>query len=156
MPGIPPDLYSELRRSLLECGPVENHLQLEAMFVDDRLSPWRYSVPQSDSVTARVDVLVNFLYTRQREDTGINALVLFLQVLSERLDQADAHHHRLKNLADMLEAALDDRISGNRQADSPSNRSAKISDVSSNVGFRLTAPKRRSSLRDFRRWLLGE
>lgn len=106
MAGIPAQLFNRIRQALLDCGPFDTDRQLRAVFADSRLSPWRHNLPQADSLTGRVDALIDFLHTKQRGDTRANALVLFLQVLSERLDPGDACHHRLKELAAELAAAL--------------------------------------------------
>lgn len=126
--GIPSNLFSRLRQVLLDCGPFDNNRQLGVMFADDRLSPWRYSLPQADSVTDRVDNVIAFLCPKQRSDTQANALVLLLQVLSERIDPGDACHQQLKNLAVELEAALGNHQSSPTLIDSPATRALVFGD----------------------------
>jgi endonuclease G len=106
MNSIPSTLYSELREALLDCGPFRDDNQLRAVFAHAKLSPWRHSVPQVSNLADRVDTTIAFLVGQHRSDTKENALVIFLRVLSERLDPADACHPRLLRLAAELEPAL--------------------------------------------------
>jgi CheY-like chemotaxis protein len=100
--GIPSNLYRQLRTVLLNCGPFATASELNAIFVEKRLVPWRNRLPEANSPTARVEGVIDFLHD-QYSNTGENALVLFLRVLSERLDSEDTCHHSLVNLADELE-----------------------------------------------------
>jgi CheY-like chemotaxis protein len=86
----------------LNCGPFATASELNAIFVEKRLVPWRNRLPEANSPTARVEGVIDFLHD-QYSNTGENALVLFLRVLSERLDSEDTCHHSLVNLADELE-----------------------------------------------------
>ena len=104
--GIPPTMYSQLRKALLDCGPFGNDSQLRSVFAHAKLRPWRHSVPQAANPADRVDAVIAFLVEKQRADTKENALVLLLRVLSERLDPADECHPRLTRLASELELAL--------------------------------------------------
>lgn len=106
MLGIPIAIYSRLREALLDCGPFEDDRQLKAVFAHPKLRPWRHSVPQASDPSARVDAAIAFLAEKRRADTGENALVLLLRVLSERIDPADECHPRLVRLAGELEHAL--------------------------------------------------
>ena len=103
MSGIPPDIYPRLRRALLDCGPFGDDGQLRAVFAHEKLGPWRHSVPQASNRADRVDATIAFLVEKRRADTQENALVLLMQVLSERLDPAHACHPRLTALAEELE-----------------------------------------------------
>ncbi|NJM23313.1 MAG: hypothetical protein HC907_34060 [Richelia sp. SM1_7_0] len=106
MPGIPSQLHKRLRNVLLECEQFESDRQLRTIFTNDSLRPWRYSLPQADSLNSRVDSLIAFLLGNHRSDSKENALVLFLQRLSELIDEADERHHQLKDLAAELEDVL--------------------------------------------------
>ncbi len=112
MAGIPSDLFRKLRQALLECGPFESDGSLTAVFAAPELRPWRYSVRQATSRADRVDALMAFLVNKSRADTGCNALVLLLRVLSSRLDPVDRCHGRLERLAGELERALGDHPLG--------------------------------------------
>jgi len=100
--GIPPDLYRRLQQTLARSEALATDRTLRALFVDNRLSPWRNQLPQADSVKSRVQLVVDFLYTRERKETGDNALVLLLQALRDRSDPADAIHGTLEELAEEL------------------------------------------------------
>lgn len=106
MAGIPSPLNQKVRTILLNCAPFDDNRQLRAIFADQRLSPWRNRLPEATSFAGRIDALIAFLHDKQRSDTGENGLVLLLQVLSERIDPADACHQQLATLAHELAAAL--------------------------------------------------
>ena len=103
--AIPPKLYKQLRAALLDCGPFATAAELNTIFVEKRLSPWRNRLPETNSQTGRVESIIDFLY-HQYNAVGRNALVLLLHVLSERLDSGDACYHRLAHLADELECEV--------------------------------------------------
>ena len=96
--SIPSNLHNSLRTTLLECGSFNTVNELRAIFVDERLSPWRNRLPEADNITVRVERTIEFLHN-QYNNVGENALVLLLDVLSERLDPTDDCHPRLANLA---------------------------------------------------------
>jgi hypothetical protein len=106
MTGIPSAKYNPLKQALLDCGPFESDGALRAIFVDNRLKPWRDSLPQASNPAARAEAIMAFLSDKRRADTKENALVLLLHVLSERLDAADECHVRLVGLAAELEETL--------------------------------------------------
>jgi len=99
--GLSGDLYSRLRQTLLDCGPFESDLKLSAVFAHPSLKPWQPRLRQADSVEDRVDGLIDLLLNERNRD-GESALILFLWVLSERIDPVIECHHRLSNLADDL------------------------------------------------------
>jgi len=105
MSGISSGLYRQLRTTLLSCGPFDSNDQLKAVFVDARISLWRHAIPQTGSAAGRADAIIGYLtdqYNTQQE----NALVLFLRVLSERMDPGDICHHDLAQAADRLEQEI--------------------------------------------------
>ncbi|NJN13062.1 MAG: hypothetical protein HC836_42070 [Richelia sp. RM2_1_2] len=106
MAGIPPQLFNKLRQALLVCEQFESDRKLRAIFTYEPLRPWRFSLPQADSLTSRVDNLIGFLVDKHRSDTRENALVLFLRLLSELIDEADERHQELADLASELEKAI--------------------------------------------------
>ncbi len=109
MSGIPSDIHIRLRETLLNCGPFTSHNKLKAIFVEARIRPWRDRLPEADNAADRVETVIEFLY-KQSSKTGENALVLFLRILSERLDPGDACHHRLLSLAGTLEQKIAKRL----------------------------------------------
>lgn len=83
----------------MECGPFGSDRALRAVFADPRLQPWRDSAPGGRSVEARVDATIDYLRGKY-DEAGRNALILFLQVLSERA--ADQCGPRLAELAEQV------------------------------------------------------
>ncbi|WP_217481660.1 hypothetical protein [Nostoc sp. TCL240-02] len=106
MAGIPPQLLNRLRQALLECEQFESDRDLRAIFTYEPLRPWHSSLPQAQSRTSRVDNLIAFLVNKHRSDTKENALVLFVRLLSELLDEVDERHQQLADLALELERAI--------------------------------------------------
>lgn len=106
MAGIPPQLLNRLRQALLECEQFESDRDLRTIFTYEPLRPWDSSLPQAQSRTSRVDNLIAFLGDKHRSDTKENALVLFVRLLSEQIDEADERHQRLTDLALELERAI--------------------------------------------------
>jgi hypothetical protein len=94
-------VHGQLRQVLLDCAPLGER-ELQSLFVDDRLSPWRNHLPAADTTQARVENLIAFLHNKHNV-LGENGLVLFLQVIAERLDKADACRGRLLDIAQQLE-----------------------------------------------------
>ncbi len=95
--GIPPHLYHPLHSGLLECGFFTTDPELNAIFVDERISLWRNHLPESNNQTSRVKRVIQFLYSQFNQQNQ-NALVLFLSVLSELIDPVDDCYQRLINL----------------------------------------------------------
>lgn len=106
MAGIPPQLLNQLRQTLLKCEQFESDSKLRAIFACEALSPWRFSLPQADSLTSRVDSLIGFLVDKHRSDTKENALVIFVRLSSELIDTADERHQQLAGLALELERTI--------------------------------------------------
>ncbi|MBN2394513.1 MAG: hypothetical protein JXR84_27520 [Anaerolineae bacterium] len=97
-------LYNQLRGVLSSCGPFSTDRELQAVFVDSRIGPWRENVPQASSRMERVEALVNFLCDKH-DARGENALILFLSVLKDRAHSGDACHQHLANLVDDLRSS---------------------------------------------------
>lgn len=104
--AITPDTYSRLRSTLLDCWQLDGTRQLSSLFADPRLRPWRHTVPETGTVAASVDAIINLLQERQRADDDRNALALFLEVLADRIDPGDACHGQLLDMARQLEEEL--------------------------------------------------
>lgn len=105
MAGISPALLTDLRATFLSCGPFRHPDQLRALFIDARLNPWRTQVPEADSEAGRLNAVIDALIERKNRH-GENALVLFIQVLSESLNEEDNCHQQLKILATRLDKEL--------------------------------------------------
>jgi hypothetical protein len=99
MAGLPALLLKELRQILLECGPFQSDRALAAVFAaDDRLAPWRYSLPEAYGRSDRVSQFIAAFLSRQNRE-GQNVLVLFLQALYDQAIEEDACHQRLNDVA---------------------------------------------------------
>ena len=107
MAGIPPQLLNRLRNVLLECEQFATDDTLRAVVSPYApLRPWRFNLPQANSIPNRVDGVIGYLVDKHRSDTKENALVLFVQLLSEQIDEADERHQQLADLASELEKAI--------------------------------------------------
>jgi len=100
-PPLTPELLSEVRGVLGQCGPFGSDAALRAVFIDARLRPWRDDVPEARSRTDRIDAVVDLLHDKQSAE-GDNALSLLLRVLGERAHPGDACHGRLLALAERM------------------------------------------------------
>ena len=98
---FPSNLIIPLRETFLDCGPFDTDRQLRAAFAHPSLKLWQNRLPGADSRQDRVDLTIDFLLSQYTND-GANGLILFLQVLSERVDPNDACHQRLIKLVDGL------------------------------------------------------
>ena len=101
--GIPAELSSPLKNTLLQCAEFANTQALQALLAHELLTPWRYSVPMVNMPRSQVDMVVAQLADQYRTD-GQNALVLFLQILAENYDASNQLHGDLLDLAAQLAA----------------------------------------------------
>jgi hypothetical protein len=91
---LSPALYQQLRHVLLQCGPFDDEDDLRALFADPRISVWGDDLPGADSAARRVEATIAFLQKRQNR-AAENALVLFLQVVQDRVSPDDYCHGQL-------------------------------------------------------------
>lgn len=101
--GIPAELSSPLKNTLLQCVEFANPQALQAILAHELLTTWRYSVPMVNMPRSQVDMVVAQLADQYRTD-GQNALVLFLQILAENYDASNQLHRDLLDLATQLAA----------------------------------------------------
>lgn len=99
--GIPGDLFRTIRAALLDCAPDN----LAPVMKDQRLYPWRYSLPAAGDRIGTIDGIIAFLYEKERGDSHENALYLLLQVLEER-SLEDACQNQLRQAREQLAYAL--------------------------------------------------
>ena len=115
MPGIPPDLHHRLRNALLECEQFASDDALKAVVVSYApLKPWRFSLPQANSIPGRVDAVIGYLVDKRRSDTQENALVLLVCLLADRIPEGDERHQQLVDLAVELEDAIGNNLTINQ------------------------------------------
>ena len=106
--SLPPGIIARLHAALLDCGPFSSDYALNAIFIDERINPWRDTLitgvyNKTERVESIISCLLNKYNTRHE-----NALVLLLHVLSDRISPEDACHQRLIELADALENEFTD------------------------------------------------
>jgi len=106
VPGISAETLHQLKNALIRCGPFGNAASLSAIFVDDRLYPWKSSLPiTAGSIEQHVDITIDILHDEYNRDFD-NVLVLFLRVLAERTDPKMGCYPLLMELASQLEQEL--------------------------------------------------
>ena len=98
MQGIPSNLYSRLRRILLQCELFDSNNRLRTLFDDKRLIPWSNQVPEAQSRAERVEAVIHFLIGKRLSGTQEIALVLLLEVLQDRTDPGDASYQQFIDL----------------------------------------------------------
>jgi hypothetical protein len=103
-PGLSHDLYKHMYDTLIKCNQFDTDEKLRSIFIDSRIAPWRNKLPQANDCDSRVLLIIDFLYVRHNT-SGDNALVLFLHVLSERIDSGDALCCELLALAKEIEGS---------------------------------------------------
>jgi hypothetical protein len=104
MAGIDPDLNRQLMTTLRRCDAFTSNAELRSVFVDGRLSPWAYNVPEGESPAGRVQATIAFLHDKANAQ-GQNALVLLLYVLQDRYDPNDAYYGELGALIARLNSS---------------------------------------------------
>lgn len=102
MTGIPTSILKELRQALRQCDEFfASNGRLRDLFSDEAIYPFRTGLPERDSVSSRIEATIAHLANKQRTD-GRNALVLFLHVLSDQLNEADQRQALLRHLTGQL------------------------------------------------------
>lgn len=137
MSGIPSELVVPLRNALEKCEQFYSDRNLFDLFVDDRISLWKNSLRQTDTLTSRVDATIYFLHDKYRQD-GSNALVLMLHVLIDRFSGEDERVGLLMNLAIEIEEVFGSKskpISQTYQTHSASLKQNSLTDqdISDNI-----------------------
>lgn len=107
MVGLSPDLFGKTRRILLKCPQFGSDSEVDTLFADPRLAPWRYHVPPAANRQARVQAVIAMLVDAASED-GDNALMLLVEALRDVTDSRDGRYAELAGLLAELVAALDD------------------------------------------------
>lgn len=93
---------NRLRAVLLACGPFNSDQELQTLFVDPRLRAWRNRLPEASVAAERVDAFLQFIQDKRNSDNDEDGLLLFLQLLSERLDPADSCRQELLDLISLM------------------------------------------------------
>ena len=98
-------LHEQVKSVLLRCDAFFSHGALDGLFKDSRLSEWWSLLPQVRRREQRVEQTMSVLREQYNVDHE-NALVLLLNVLSEREDPGSEFHWDLTNLAGKVARAL--------------------------------------------------
>ncbi len=101
-----PDLIRRIRVILQECEPFESQHQLRAFFAHSQLTSWRNRLPEAHRLSARVDGVIALLQPRTHVESGTNALVLLLHMLSQDPNIDQDLQAELAALAHQLEVTL--------------------------------------------------
>ena len=100
MAGISSSLYRQLQDTLLKCEVFDSAQALRAIFVDERIALWKEDIPQVGTRRERVREIIYVLHDKFRGSE--NALALFLHVVRDSYDPADARYKELSDLADNI------------------------------------------------------
>ncbi len=103
---VPNDIYVRIRNAFLLCDEFDSDNKITSLFIQPKLEPWRYSLPQAQNISSRVDLIIAFLSNKRRNDTNENGLIILLQILSARYDLTDDRSQILKKLSTELENLL--------------------------------------------------
>jgi hypothetical protein len=92
------NIHSRILKTLRDCDLIHNERQLRAVFADPRLQLWQGFLPVgSENLVTLLEETVAMLVKRSNK-AGEQAIVLFLQVLQERVDADDWCHKQIETL----------------------------------------------------------
>jgi hypothetical protein len=100
------DQLKRTTKLLMDCATFSNETQLRTLFIDPRIRPWQHQIPSQpenfgDLIKRTITLLLN-----KRNRKHENALVLFLEVLADNIDEEDFCHEQIINLGSELKAIL--------------------------------------------------
>ncbi|MDM8531581.1 response regulator [Anaerolineales bacterium HSG25] len=105
--GISPKLIENLEQEMINSMLFDRMDEFRSLFIDARIYSWRDKIPEANNALNRVRAVMAQFHNQYSEGTKKNALVLLLQVLSDRIDSTEACHRRLAELADQLDRELE-------------------------------------------------
>ncbi len=108
-PSLSPDIYNRVQKALEVSKVFDSKKVFRAIFADERLSPWRNSLPEHPDVGRKIHQIINTLFAEYNEQ-GENALSLLLRVLGDR--NTPTLRRELVALADEIEV----KVSSTRKA----------------------------------------
>jgi hypothetical protein len=114
MAGLPSDLDTRCRNTLLACSEFDSDAALRALFVTTELAPFQNGLPDAARKNARVDACLAYLLPRRLSD-GRPLLPLFLAILRDRCSEGDA----LRDDIDALQLVVQSALSGSRIPHAP-------------------------------------
>jgi hypothetical protein len=105
MLGLDQDLYRRCRKTLLVCGEFAGTAELQAVFIDADLTPYKDKIPEAATLSARVDQVIDYLWGKQTSD-GRWVFVQLLRALHSRYAEGDRLREDLAGLAGAVESVL--------------------------------------------------
>lgn len=102
-PGIPADVSTQMYITLQRCRQFNSDDELRAVFVDQRIALWRNALPEASDSETRIGKTIAYLWNCENTQHE-NGLILFLYVLSDRVESGDIRKQQLIRLADALES----------------------------------------------------
>lgn len=92
------NLFRDLQKALLDCGPFASDTELQSIFEHPLLESWHDDLPEADNPVSRVRAVIEFLM-RLSDENGMHPLGLFLFVLQEQSDISEKCSRRLARLS---------------------------------------------------------
>jgi len=105
MPGLPPNLYTQCRNTLLRCREFESDRALRVLFGIGELWAFRIGLPEAGNLTERVDLCLDYVL-KQRLSGGRPVLPVFLATLRDRYEPGDALRDDLQALFNAVQSAM--------------------------------------------------
>jgi hypothetical protein len=103
--GIPSDLFSQCRQTLLRCREFESYQMLRTVFVTDQLCAFKLRLPSADNPSDLVDRCLEYLI-EQRLPGDRLPLPVFLATLRDRYRSGDALWDELDELSRAVQSAM--------------------------------------------------
>ncbi|HSH04867.1 MAG TPA: CHAT domain-containing protein [Anaerolineae bacterium] len=131
--GIPGGIMRLLRGVLMKYPAFESNHSLRQVFDDSRIKMWQASLPEGRNVGERVDGVISFLHNRENS-VGANGLMLFLDILVERVPVGDGLYQEFEGLAAALAAEVGEKnVGGQRGGDGGGiNKTALVEELARN------------------------
>jgi V8-like Glu-specific endopeptidase len=106
MPGIPAEIYPQLRQALSDCDQFKSHGRLFDFFdANEPLQPWCDDLPEVDNRTERAERIIGYLVRNPRSD-GQNNVLILLCLLKDQIDPIKPLHQTLSGLLQELTPKL--------------------------------------------------
>jgi hypothetical protein len=105
MLGLPVDLYTRCRNTLLRCKEFEDNHSLRAIFVTDQLCPFKFRLPTAGNPSDLVDQCLGYLLD-QYLSNGYPVLPIFIATLRNRYLPGDRLRDDLQTLYEVMQAEI--------------------------------------------------
>ncbi|WP_460204632.1 5'-methylthioadenosine/S-adenosylhomocysteine nucleosidase family protein [Scytonema sp. NUACC21] len=91
---MPNHFYTRCRNVLLRCEEFDTNAKLGAIFITEKLYPFRSGLPEATNRNERVDLCLSYL-RQKRHSSGEAIFPIFLEVLRDRYPEGDALREEL-------------------------------------------------------------